>query len=156
MADDTILPGAGELISTDELTSVNGVNATAGLKVQRVKVGYGPDGSLQDATPDAPLPVAAYGELVEAIEAMRFAMQALTRSMGQMQPDTAARMRVALDSISVGLTLAAITAVGTVTTVTTVATLANQTQIGGLSATEQIPSLMRLGADSLRRNITTS
>jgi hypothetical protein len=41
-------------------------------------------------------------------------------------------------------------------TLTTLNTLTNQTQIGGLSATEQIPSLMRLGADSLRRNITVS
>jgi hypothetical protein len=61
-----------------------------------------------------------------------------------MQPDTAARMRVALDSITAALTLATVTTVGTVT---------NQTQIGGLAATEQIPSLMRLGADSMRRNI---
>jgi hypothetical protein len=90
---------------------------------------------------------------------MRLAVQALTRTVGQMQPDTAARMRVALDSITAGLTLATITTVGTVTTVstvTTVATLANQTQVGGFSATEQIPSLMRLGADSARRNISVT
>jgi hypothetical protein len=99
------------------------------------------------------LPVTVYGEAVEALEAMRLAVQALTRTMGQMQPDTAARMRVALDSISAGLTLATIT---TVSTVTTVATLTNQVQIGGLAATEQIPSLMRLGADSARRNITVT
>jgi hypothetical protein len=84
---------------------------------------------------------------------MRMAVQALTRTIGQMQPDTAARMRVAVDSITAGLTLATITTVGTVTTIST---LTNQTQIGGLAATEQIPSLMRLGADSLRRNITVS
>jgi hypothetical protein len=87
---------------------------------------------------------------------MRLAVQALTRTVGQMQPDTAARMRVALDSITAGLTLATITTVSTVTTVATVATLTNQTQIGGLSATEQIPSLMRLGADSARRNISVT
>jgi hypothetical protein len=96
------------------------------------------------------LPVNATGELIEAIEAMRMAVQSLTRTMGQMQPDTAARMRVAVDSISGGLTLT------TVSTVNTVATLTNQAQIGGLAATEHIPSLMRLGADSVRRNITTS
>ena len=98
----------------------------------------------------AAVPVSVDLELVEAIEAMRMAVQAMTRTMGQMQPDTAARMRVAVDSISAGLTLA------TLTTVTTVATLTNQTQIGGLSATEQIPSLMRLGADSMRRNISVT
>jgi len=93
-----------------------------------------------------PVPVDVAGELLEALEAMRFALQALTRSMGQMLPDAASRMRV---NIETG-TLPA------VTTVTTVATLTNQTQIGGLAATEQIPSLMRLGADSLRRNISVN
>ncbi len=102
---------------------------------------------------DQVLPVTAQGELVEALEAMRMAVQAMTRTLGQMQPDTAARMRVALDSITAGLTLAAIT---TVTTVTTVSTLSNVTQIGGNAATEQIPSLMRLSADSMRRNITVT
>jgi hypothetical protein len=98
---------------------------------------------------DTPLPVAAYGELIEAIEAMRFAVQSLTRSIGQMLPDTANRMRV---NIEAG-TLPTVTTVGTVTTV---ATMTNQTLIGGLAATEQIPSLMRLGADSLRRNISVT
>jgi hypothetical protein len=102
---------------------------------------------------DNPMPTALSGEAVEALEAMRMAVQALTRTIGQMQPDTAARMRVAVDSITAGLTLATITTVGTVTTIST---LTNQTQIGGLAATEQIPSLMRLGADSLRRNISVT
>ena len=81
------------------------------------------------------------------------AMQALTRTVGLAMPDTAGRMRVALDAISAALTLATIT---TVTTVTTVSTLSNQTNIGGYSGTEQIPSLMRVAADSLRRNIQVS
>lgn len=137
-------PGSGAAVATDEI---------GGAHYQRVKLAVGSDGEATDVSGEAPLPVAAYGELIEAIEAMRMAVQSLTRTMGQMQPDTAARMRVALDSITAGLTLAAITTVGTVTTV---ATLTNQTQIGGLAATEQIPSLMRLGADSVRRNITVS
>lgn len=99
---------------------------------------------------DQVLPVTATGELIESIEAMRIAVQAMSRSIGQMQPDAQARMRVAIDSITAGLTLATIT---TITTVTTVSTLSNITSIGGNAATEQIPSLMRLGADSLRRNI---
>jgi hypothetical protein len=44
----------------------------------------------------------------------------------------------------------------TITTVGTVTTLTNQTQIGGLPAFEQIPALMRLGADSLRRNVSVT
>jgi hypothetical protein len=111
---------------------------------------YGGDGEATQVSDASPMPMAASGELIEAIEAMRMAVQALTRTMGQMQPDTAARMRVAVDSISGGLTLT------TVSTVNTVATLTNQAQVGGLAATEHIPSLMRLGADSVRRNITVS
>jgi hypothetical protein len=143
MADNTTLnAGAGgDVIASDDI---------GGIKFQRVKPAWGADGSAVDASVANPLPTALYGEGIEALEAMRMAVQALTRTIGQMQPDTAARMRVALDSITAGLTLATITTVGTVSTLT------NQTQIGGLAATEQIPSLMRLGADSLRRNISVT
>ena len=55
MADNT-LQGGTDLISTDELTLLNG-GAVSGFKVQRVKVGYGVDGSLQDVTSAAPLPM---------------------------------------------------------------------------------------------------
>jgi hypothetical protein len=157
MADNTTLnPGAsGDVIAADELVTLNG-GASSGVKVQRIKVGYGIDGDLTDVSVANPLPIAAYGELIEAIEAMRMAVQSLTRTMGQMQPDTAARMRVALDSITAGLTLPTVNTVNAVGTITSLATLTNQTSIGGLSATEQIPSLMRLGADSARRNISVS
>jgi hypothetical protein len=157
MADNTALnTGAGgDTIATDELVTING-GASTGVKVQRVKVGYGLDSDFTDASITNPLPINAYGELIESLEAMRMATQAMTRTLGQMQPDTAARMRVALDSITAGLTLATITTVGTVSAVSTVTALTNQTSMGGLSATEQIPSLMRLGADSMRRNISVS
>jgi hypothetical protein len=145
MADNTTLnPGTGgDVIASDDI---------GGVKYQRIKTGFGADGSYADVSETSPLPVAAYGELIEAIEAMRFAVQSLTRSIGQMMPDTANRMRV---NVEAG-TLPTVTTVGTVSTVTTMATLTNQTQIGGLAATEQIPSLMRLGADSLRRNISVT
>lgn len=149
MADNTTLnPGTGgDVIASDDI---------GGVKYQRVKVAVGADGSATDATEATPLPTSVNGELLEALEAMRMAVQSLTRSMGQMLPDQQARMRVAIDSITAGLTLATITTVGTVTTVTTVATLTNQTQVGGNPAFEQIPALMRLGADSLRRNVTVT
>jgi hypothetical protein len=82
---------------------------------------------------------------------MRMAVQALSRSIGQSMPDVAGRLRVVVDAITGSLTLATITTVGTVTTV---GTLTNQTQVGGNPAFEQIPALMRLGADSLRRNVS--
>jgi hypothetical protein len=137
-------PGSGANVATD---------LDAGAHHQKALVEHLSGGVPTPASQTNPMPTALYGEAIEALEAMRMAIQALTRTMGQMQPDTAARMRVALDAISGGLTLATITTVGTLTTL---ATLTNQTQIGGLPATEQIPSLMRLGADSLRRNIVVS
>ena len=142
--------GVGSNVATDDI---------GGVHYQRVKPAVGADGTAVDVSSSNPMPVGIYGEAIEALEAMRIAVQALTRTIGQMQPDTAARMRVAVDSITAGLTLATITTVGTVTTVTgvtTVSTLTNQPQIGGLAATEQIPSLMRISIESMRRNITVS
>ena len=43
-----------------------------------------------------------------------------------------------------------------VSTVTTVTTLANQTNIGGISAADQMPALYKIAGESLRRNITVS
>ena len=137
-------PGSGATVAADEI---------GGVLHQRVKLSIGEDGSATDASLTNPVPVQAIGELIEAIEAQRMALQSLVRTMGQTYPDVAGRLRVVVDSISASLTLATITTVGTVTTVST---LSNQTQIGGLPATEQIPSLMRLGADSMRRNISVT
>ena len=139
MVDNVTLPGTGEIVATDDV---------GGAQYQLIKL---VDATVNSTTPigttSNPLPAALYGEAMEALEAMRFAIQALTRTVGLVQPDTAARMRVAIDSITANLTLS---------TVSTVSTLSNQSQIGGYSAVEQIPSLMRMSADSLRRNITVS
>jgi hypothetical protein len=128
-------PGSGANVATD-------LDGT-GAHHQKALIEHLQGGEPTPVTELAPLPIAAYGELIEAIEAMRFALQALTRSIGQMQPDTSARMRVNIEA-------------GTLPAVGTVSTLTNQTQIGGSPAFEQIPALMRLGADSLRRNITVT
>ena len=139
------------LANTGSGTDVFATDDIGGVNYPRTKVGFGDDGSYVDASATNPLPVAAYGELIEAIEAMRMAVQALTRSgLGQAMPDTAQRLRVVVDAITSGITLATVTNIGTL------GTLSNQTQVGGLPATEQIPSLMRLGADSMRRNISVT
>lgn len=141
-------PGTGATVAADEID---------GVLHQRVKLGIGDDGVAVDVSAANPMPVTlTQGEVVEALEAMRMAVQSLTRSVGQAMPDVAGRLRVVVDAISGALTLATITTVGTVTTVTTVGTVTNQTQVGGNPAFEQIPALMRLGADSLRRNVSVS
>jgi hypothetical protein len=145
------------LANTGTGTDVFATDDIGGVNYPRTKIGFGVDGSYTDVSHSHHLPVVTQDELIEAIEAMRMAVQALTRSgLGQSMPDTAQRLRVVVDAITAGLTLATITTVGTVTTVSTVSTMTNQTQIGGIAATEQIPSLMRLGADSMRRNISVT
>lgn len=58
MADNTTLSAntGGDVIATDDLTTLNG-GAVSGFKAQRVKVGYGVDGTFQDTTGGKPLPV---------------------------------------------------------------------------------------------------
>lgn len=140
-----ITAGAGTSIATDDV---------GGVQHQRVKVTLGADGvSDGDVSAANPMPVMGVGELVETLEALRTAMQALTRSIGQTYPDVAGRMRVAIDAITGSLTLATIT---TVTTVTSVTTLANQTNVGGYSAAPQTQALMFGATESLRRNISVT
>jgi len=147
------------LANTGTGTDVFATDDIGGVNYPRTKVGFGVDGSYEDASATNPLPVQAYGELVEAIEAMRFAIASLTKTIGYALPNasgfpimearqaTAANLNVTIGS-------------GTVTvgsgTITTVSTLTNQSQIGGFSANDQIPAFMHLQADNLRRNISVT
>ena len=135
-------PGSGAIIAADDV---------GGALLQRIKVVVGADGVNDgDVSLANPMPVQGVGELVEQLAAIRMLLQSMTRTVGQAMPDAAGQLRVVLPSgQSVSIT-------GQTVNVTTVTTLTNQTQIGGLPATEQIPSLMRLGADSLRRNIVVT
>lgn len=57
--DNTLQTGT-DTIATDELNIVNGVDVSASvprIKTERVKVGYGTDGVLQDVSAATPLPV---------------------------------------------------------------------------------------------------
>ena len=138
-------PGAGAIIAADDV---------GGALLQRIKVVVGADGVNDgDVSLANPMPIQGVGELVEQLAAIRMLLQSMTRTVGQAMPDAAGQLRVVLPSgQSVSITGQTVN----VTTVTTLTTLSNQTNIGGLPATEQIPSLMRLGADSLRRNIVVT
>jgi hypothetical protein len=108
-----------------------------------------------DISPTAPMPVAAYGELIEAIEAMRMAVNALTKSIGYALPNTQGfpimEVRQATQSnLNVNASQTGTWNLGTVASIT------NQAQIGGFAANDQIPALMHLQADNLRRNIGVS
>lgn len=113
----------------------------------------GVDGVANDVNENTPLPVAAYGELIEAIEAMRMAIQSLNRTVGlaQVNPGTGRML------VEIGASTNTQTVTGTVTAnqggtwnITNLATL------GGQAANSQVPSFERMTADNLRRNISVT
>jgi hypothetical protein len=148
MADNVnITPGSGATVAADDI---------GGVLYQRVKVSHGADGSATDTSVSNPLPVAAYGELIEAIEAMRMAVQALTRTIGLVTVDPATgRLRAEVVQATAASLLATVS-IASNQTLTTLGTLSNQTQMGGFNAQDQIPALMRISADNLRRNISVT
>ena len=133
----TLNPGVGgAVVASDDI---------AGVQYQRIKNGFGEEGVYADVSTTTPMPVTVpSGELIEAIEALRMTIGSLSRTIGLSIPDLLGRQRVSLDVMASGLTLSA------------VSTLSNQTQIGGFVAADQIPSLMHMSADNLRRNITVT
>jgi hypothetical protein len=115
-------------------------------------------GLTNDQLREAPVPTEATGELVEAIEALRMAVQSLNRSLGLATVDLTGRQRTVTDVISLP-TLANVTTVASITNIATLATLttlANQTNIGGIAANHHVPATMQMSADNLRRNILVS
>jgi hypothetical protein len=148
MADNVnITPGSGATVAADDI---------GGVLYQRVKVSHGADGSATDTSVSNPLPIAAYGELVEAIEAMRMAVNTLTRTIGLVTVDPATgRLRAEVVQATAASLLATVS-IASSQTLTTLTTLGNQTQMGGFNAQDQIPALMRLSADNLRRNISVT
>lgn len=100
----------------------------------------------------AAVPVDVAGELVEAIQALRMSVQSLNRSVGLVTVDLAGRQRTVADITSLP-TLANVTNIATLAALTT---LANQANIGGIAANHQVPAIMQMSADNLRRNIIVS
>lgn len=142
MADNTTLNSGsgGDVIATDDI---------GGVKYPRTKIVVGADGvNGGDVSSANPLPTAVVaGEVVETLEAMRTALEVISRNLGQAYPDMSGRLRVAIAAITGSLTLA---------TVTTVASVTNQAQMGGVAANQQIPALTAIAAESLRRNISVT
>jgi hypothetical protein len=129
-------PGTGATVAADEI---------GGVLHQRVKIGVGADGTAVDVSEANPMPMAAYGELIEAIEALRFTVASLTRTLNASIPDASGRQRVNAET--------AVLASGTLTTCSTVTSVS---QIGAIDARTVVNDLNKFAADSLRRNIATS
>ena len=140
--------GAGAEVATDDI---------GGIQHQRVKITMGPDGvSEGDVSSSNPMPIAAYGELIEAIEAMRMAIVSLSRSIGlaQVNPLTG---RMLVDGSGVTQPVSGTVSVGTpAVTQSGTWNITNLATIGGQAANSQIPSFERMTADNLRRNINVT
>lgn len=143
MPDNTRLnTGAGgDLVATDELLTVNGAPAEAGLKVQRVKVGWGADGSLQDVTDAAPMPVRDD----ESRSLLWRILQVLLAPLGYDKALQRYRQTAIVESGTIT----------TVTTITTVSSLTNLAAIGGYNAQMQVLDQNRAAwASNVRARIT--
>lgn len=150
-------PGAGAKVAAREV-SYSGETAFA--QSVGLMTFAGPDDAktAADVSPENPLPIAAYGELIEAIEALRMAVASLTRTVGMALPNAQGfPIFEVRQSLQGNLRVTADIASGqTVGTVSTVSTLTNQAQVGGIAANDQIPALMHLQADGLRANISVT
>lgn len=151
MADDLgYTPGSGATVATDEI---------GGRHFQLVKMVHGADGIAHQTSNGNPMPVeVTTGELLEAIEALRFAVASLTKTIGYALPNTSGQpiMEVRQATAANLAVTASIAGSQTLSTVTTLSTLTNQSQLGGYAANDQIPALMHMQADNLRRNISVT
>lgn len=137
-------PGSGEIIATDDI---------GGVQYQRVKAVWGTDGVANDINATTPLPIQVIGEMIEAMEAMRMAIQSLQRTIGlaQVNPVTG---RMLVDGSGVTQPVSGTVSVGTpAVTQSGTWNITNLATIGGQAANSQVPSFERMTADNLRNNI---
>lgn len=93
------------------------------------------------------------GELLESIRQMQYDLEVLKNALSILRSDGSGRLRTSLDATS---NLGTISTVSSVSSVSTVSTVTNQGQIGGYQASEQVPALRRIAADTLLSKITIS
>jgi hypothetical protein len=135
-------PGVGAIIAADDI---------GGILYQKVKMIHGADGIAHETADNNPLPVTATQELMQAIEAMRMAIQSLTRTIGlaQVNPLTG---RMLVDPSGVTSPVS-----GTVSANQSGTwNITNLATIGGVAANSQVQSFERMTADNLRRNINVT
>jgi hypothetical protein len=135
-------PGVGATIAADDI---------GGILYQKVKMIHGADGIAHETADNNPLPVTATQELMQAIEAMRMAIHALTRTIGlaQVNPLTG-RMLVDPSGVTSPVSGTVTANQGGTWNITNLAT------IGGVAANSQVQSFERMTADNLRRNINVT
>lgn len=144
MADNTTLPGTGEVIATDDLTTLNG-GAVSGVKVQRLKIGFGSDATLRDVDASNGLPVVGTfwqttqpvsGTFWQATQPVSFTMPALVAGsaligkvgIDQTTPGTTNKVSIGTDG-TVALNAALPTGTNTIGAVTTAASTSNGSSV---------------------------
>ena len=146
-------PGAGSKVAARDVT-YSGEAALAQAVGLVTFVGADDAKTATDVSTTNPMPMAAYGELIEAVEAMRMAINALTKSIGYALPNLLGQpIFEARQATAANLNA---TVSGSLSTVSTVTTLTNQSQIGGFAANDKVPAFMHLQVDGLRRNISVT
>lgn len=135
-------PGSGATVAADEI---------GGVLYQRVKPVTGADGTAVDVSQSNPMPMAAYGELIEAVEALRMAVSSMARNMPSIDSSNQVRA-VATVSGTVG-TVSNVSAVSTVSTVTTVSNVAT---LGNYAAGPSAISIPNGSFHQLRANISVT
>jgi hypothetical protein len=135
-------PGSGATVAADEI---------GGVLYQRVKPVTGLDGTAVDVSATNPMPMAAYGELIEAVEALRMAVSSIARNMPIV--DATSQVR-AIATISG--TVSSVSTVSTVSSVSTVSTVSNVATLGNNAAGPIAISIPNGSFHQLRSNISVT
>lgn len=144
MADNTTLPGTGEVVADEDI---------GGVKYQRTKMVDGAPGGTKGAAVNADAEQSV--SLDDAAVSITDALAVLAMALGLASDPASGRLRVTLDNIAAALTLATITTVSTVTTCTTVSTVTNKAQEGGIQSNSLVfDTMMANWSQSVRRCIT--
>ena len=146
-------PGAGSKVAARDVT-YSGEAALAQAVGLVTFAGADDAKTATDVSTTNPLPMAAYGELIEAVEAMRMAINALTKSIGYALPNLLGQPIFEARQATAANLNANVS--GSLSSISTVTTLTNQSQIGGYAANDEVPAFMHLQVDGLRRNISVT
>jgi hypothetical protein len=139
-------------ITAPGVIAVTGALTNAELRASAVPV----SGPLTDAQLRATaISIEAQGELIEAIEALRFAVASLTKTIGFALPNALGQpIFEARQATAANLQMTATQ--GGTWNIGTVTALTNQAQIGGFAVNDVLPSFLAMGASNIRRNITVT
>ncbi len=149
MADNfEVTPGSGALIALDELSTINGESAPAGLKVQRIKAGFGVDGDLRDVSASDPMPItdANTQAILQAIGTLNDTMLTVLAAILEKMPRVTGN-----DQAAVSVEGTATVALATNQTLTT---LTNANQVGSKYTSGD--NLNLAGVQHLYNNIIVS